>query len=104
MSDIVLIDVGEFLFTWTPFTHHHIKPNQIRRERVQAIQHEPNVVNESQPCLNLLCLTQRVLVFIDRDINIEVDVLLLNLSNDTDGSRIELLPQFSYEQMHVVTM
>ena len=29
MSDIVLIDVGEFHFTFAPFAHHPIHPNQI---------------------------------------------------------------------------
>ena len=103
MRDIVLIDVGEFHFTSTPIAHHPIHPNQIPREQVQATRHEPNAVNELQFFLNLLCLTRRGLVFIDRDVDIEADVLLLVFSNDINKSRMKLLPQFSDEQICVVT-
>ena len=98
MSDIVRIDVGKFCFTSAPFTHHSIYPDQIPREEVQANRHEPNAVNESQLSLNLLCL-----IFVSRDADVEADVLFLVFSNDTDRSKIELLPQISDEQMHIVT-
>ena len=97
MSDIVLIDVSNFHFTSTPFANHPIHPNQIPRERVQATRHESNTVNELQLSGDPLCLTERGLVFIDTDIDIEADVLLLVFSNDIDRPRIELLPQLSDE-------
>ena len=61
------------------------------------------MVNESQLSLNLLHLTQRDLIFAYGNVNAETDVLLLIVSNDTDRSRTELFPQFSNEQMCLVT-
>ena len=95
MSNIVLINVGEFCFASTPFAHHPIHPSQIPREQVQADRHEPNTVNELQPFRNLLLLTQRGLILVNRDIDIEADVFLLILSNHANRSRIELLPQLN---------
>ena len=68
--------MGEFCFVSTPFAHHSINPNRIPREQVQATRHEPNVVNEWQLSLDLLCLTQRVHVSVGRDVDVEADVLL----------------------------
>ena len=92
MSDIVLIDVGKFHFTSTPFTHHPIHSNQIPREQVSATCHEPNAVNELQLSLNLFYLTQRGLVFIYSNTDIEADVLLQVFSIHADGASIELFP------------
>ena len=103
MSDVVLINVHAFCFASTPYSHHPIHPNQIPRERVQATRHEPNAVDELQLSFNLLHLTQKGLIFINRGVGVEADVLLFVLSNDTNGSRIELFPQFSDQGMPVVT-
>ena len=103
ISDIVPIDVGEFIFTSAPLTHHSIYPNQIPREQVEATRYEPNTVNESQLSRNLLLFTQRGLVFVYLcNIDIKADVLLLILSNHADGSKTELLPLLSDEQMHII--
>ena len=96
---LVLIDVHEFCFTSTPFKHHPIRPSQIPGERVQATRHEPNAVNESQLFDDLLCLTQRGLIFIYGKVDIEADVLFLILSNDASGSGIELVSQFPAEHV-----
>ena len=47
ISDVVLIDVGEFHFTSAPFACHSIRSNQISKEEIQAIQHESEAVDES---------------------------------------------------------
>ena len=46
---------------------------------------------------------QKDLVFVNRDIDAEADVFPLIFSNHANGSRIKLFPQFSDEQMCIIT-
>ena len=92
------INVHKFCFAFALITRHSISPNQIPRERVQATRHQPNAVNKSEFNFLFLNPTPHILVRTQDDINIKADILLLLFSIYSNGSKIELLPQFCNKQ------